>query len=77
MIRPIEGTILQRVGNVFRDSGLEIFDVRIGEPGIFEPADIETELAVHYIKTSNSWLYICALRVDSIVARTVIADKEI
>jgi hypothetical protein len=47
MVRPIERTILQSIGNVLLDSGLEIFNLCIGNPGIFKLADIETELANH------------------------------
>ena len=75
MIRPIERTILQSVGNVLFDSGWEIIDVRISKPGIFELADIETELFDHRLEASNSQLHVRILEVDLIDA--VIAEKEI
>jgi len=75
MIRPIEGTILQSVGNVLIDSRWEIMDIRISKPGIFELADIETELFDHRLEASNSHLHVRVLEVDLIGA--VIADKEI
>jgi len=75
MIRPIEGTILQSVGNVVSDSRWEIMDVRISKPGIFELADIETELFDHRLETSNSQLHIRVVEVDLMGA--LIADKEI
>ena len=49
MVRPIERTVLQSVGNISLDPGLEIFNLCIGPPGIFKIADIETELADHRI----------------------------
>ena len=76
MIGPIKGTILQTVGNVLRDSGWEILDVLISESGIFEPADIETELLNHRLEAGNSQLHVCILEVDLIVEGTVAADKE-
>ena len=57
------------------DSGWEILDVCIGKPGIFELADIETELFNHRLEASNSKLHVRVLEVDLI--GTVIADKEI
>src|SRR5882757_8155083 len=44
MVRPMEATILQGVRHVLFNSGWEICNVRISEPGIFELADVETEL---------------------------------
>ena len=52
-------------------------DVRISESGIFEPADIEVELGNHCLEANDSQLHIRVLGVDLIVARAVIADKEI
>ena len=75
MIRPIEGTILQSVGNVLIDSRWEIMDVRISKPGIFELADIETELFNHRLEARNSQLHVRILEADLI--RALIADKEI
>jgi len=75
VIRPIEGTILQSVGNVVSDSRWEIMDVRISKPGVFKLADIETELFGHRLEASNSQLHVRVLDVDLIGA--VIADKEI
>jgi len=68
-------TILQDVGNVLFNSGWEIINVGISEPGILELADIETELRDHYLETSNTQLHICISDVHLIVA--AIADKEI
>ena len=42
MVRPIERTILQRVGNVLLDPGLEILNLSVGHPGILKIADTET-----------------------------------
>ena len=50
------------------DSGWEIFDVHISEPGIFQPADVEMEFGDHLLETSNSQLHICVLEADLIVA---------
>ena len=75
MIRPIERTILQCIGNVLFDSGWEIIDVRIRKPRIFELADIETELFDHRLEASNPQLQVRVVEVHLIGA--VVADKEI
>ena len=75
MIRPIERTILPSVGDVLLDSGWEIFNVCISEPGIFELADIEAELLNHRIEASNAHLHVCLLEVDSTLA--IISEKEV
>ncbi len=77
VIRLVKRTVLQTVGNVPCDSGWEVFDVHISEPGIFELANIETELANHRLEASNSKLHIRVQGVDSIIAGTIIADEEI
>jgi hypothetical protein len=50
MIGPIETAVLQSVGDVLFNSRFEIFDVCISEPGIFELADIETQLSDHRLE---------------------------
>jgi hypothetical protein len=52
-------------------------NVRIREPGIFELADIESELFNHGIQARNTQIYIRLSGVDMIVAVTVIPEKEI
>ena len=74
MVRPIETTILQRVRNVLFQSGREVSNVCIGEPGIFEPADVETELHSHHSEAINPQLHIYFLGIHVKVA--AIADKE-
>ena len=71
----METTILQGVRNVLFHSGWEISDVCIGEPGIFEPADVETELHGHRPKACNPQLHMCVSDVDLIVA--AITEKEV
>ncbi len=71
----METTILQRVRNVLFHSGWEISDVCIGEPGIVELADIETELGGHHLEASNPQLHVRVSDVHLIVA--AIAEKEI
>ena len=75
MVRPMETTILQGVRNILLHSGWEIFNVCIGEPGIFEAADVETEVRNHRFETSNPQLYVRVSEVHLIV--TVITGKEI
>ena len=75
MIGPIERTVLQGIGNVLLDSRLEIFDICISEPGIFELADIETELGNHRLEASNAQLRVRVSKIDVIVA--VIADEKV
>jgi len=75
MVRPMERTILQGVRNVLFHSGWEIFDVCISDPGIFELANVETELRKHRLEASNSQLHVCVSDIHSILA--TIADKEI
>ncbi len=70
MVRPIETTILQGVRNILFQSGWEIFNVCIGQPGIFELADVKTELRSHHSKATNPQLYVRVLDVHLI-------DKEI
>ena len=77
MVRPVKRTILQRVGNVLFDSGWEIFNVCVSEPGIFELADVETELFNHRLKASNAQMHVCVSEVDLIIVVIVFADKEI
>ena len=71
----METTILQGVRNVRFHSPWEIFDVCIREPGIFELADVETELCDHRLEASNSQLHFHITGVHSAVA--AIVDKEI
>ena len=75
MIQPMETAILQGVGNVFFHSGWEITNLRIGETGIVEFADVETELRSHRLDASNPELHVRISDVRLIVA--AIADKEI
>ena len=71
----METTILQGVRNVLFHSGWKIFDVCIGEPGIVELADVETELDSHRFETYNPQMYIRVSEVHLIAA--VIADEEV
>jgi len=56
---------------------LEIFNISIGEPRIFELADVETELVKHYCEASNAQLDVCISWVDMVITGTFIADEEI
>ena len=71
----METTILQGVRNVLFHSGWEISDVCIGDPGIVELADVETELGSHRLETCNPQLYVRVSDVHLIAA--AIAEKEI
>ena len=71
----METTILQGVRNVLFDSGWEISDVCIGEPGIAELANVEMELGDHHLQACIPQLHVRVSEVDLIVA--AIADKEI
>ncbi len=71
----METTILQGVRNVLFHSGWEISDVCIGEPGIVELADVETELGSHRLEACIPQLHVCVLDVHLIAA--AIAEKEI
>jgi len=75
MVQPMETAILQGVGNALFHSGWEISNVCIGEPGVFEIADIETEPFYHRLKAGNTLLCVRLLQVDLILA--AIAKKEI
>ena len=66
---------MQRIGNVLFDPGLEVFNLSISEPGIFELADIEAKLVYHCLDASDAQLNVRVLEIDSIV--TEITDKEI
>ena len=75
MLRPMETTILQGVRNIRFHSEWEISEICISEPGIFELADVETELCSHHSEASNSQLHVHVSDVHLVVA--AIADKEI
>ena len=75
MVRPMQTTILQGVRNVFFHSGREIIYVCIGEPGIFELADVETEMSNHRLETGIPQLHVRFSDVHVIVA--AIAHKVI
>ena len=75
MARPVEAAILQGVGNVLFHSGWEIFNICVGEPGIFEIADIETELFYHRLEADDTLLCVRLAQVDLILA--AITEKEI
>ena len=75
MAQPVETTILQGLRNVLLHSEWEILNICIRNPGIFELADVETELRGHRPETCNPQLHIRVLDVHLVV--TVIADKEI
>ena len=75
MVRPMETAILQGVGNVFFHSGWEISNVCIGEPGIFEIADIETEPLYHRLEAVDTLLRVRLSQVDLVLA--AVAEKEI
>ena len=75
MVQPMEATILQGVRNILFHSGWEILNVCISKPGIFEIADVETELHSHHLEARDSQLHIRVSEVHLIVA--AIADKEI
>ena len=59
MVQPMETTVLQGVRNVLLHPGWEISNVCIGEPGIVELADVETELCGHHSEAINPQLRIC------------------
>ena len=71
----MEAGILQGVRNVLFHSRWEISDVCIGEPGIVELADVETELGSHHLDACNPQLHIRVSEVHLIAA--AIAEKEI
>jgi len=75
MVRPVETAILQGVGNVLLHSGWEVSNVCIGESGIFEIADIETEPFYHRPEAGDTLLRVCLSQVDLILA--TIAEEEI
>ena len=75
MVRPVETAILQGVGNVLFHSGWEVYNVCIGEPGIFEIADIETEPFYHRLEAGDTLLCARLSQVDLILA--AITEKEI
>ena len=75
MVRPVETAILQGIGNVLFRSRWEISNVCIGEPGVFEIADIETEPLYHRLETGDTLLCVRLSQVDLILA--VIAEEEI
>ncbi len=75
MVQPMETTILQWVRNVLFHLGWEISDVCIGEPGIVELADVETELGSHGLETRTPQLHVRVSDVHLIAA--AIAEKEI
>ena len=76
MMRPIERTILQSIGNVLFDSGLEIYNILISPSRVFEVADIEAELINHRLHARNPKFHICRAEVHLIVAG-VFGGKEI
>ena len=71
----MERTILQGVGDVLFNSRWEIFDVCIGEPGIFELTDIETESRNHRLEASEAHLHVRPS--DAYLVVAAIADKEV
>ena len=71
----METTILQGVRNVLLHSGWEISDVCIGEPGIVELTDVETELGSHRLEACDPQLHVRLSDVHLIAA--AIAEKEI
>jgi len=75
MVRPVETAILQGVGNVLLHSGWEVANVCVGEPGIFEIADIEAEPFHHRLEAGDALLRVCLSQVALIPAP--IAEKEI
>ena len=75
MVRPVETAILQGVGNVLFHLGWEVSHVCIGEPGVFEIADIETEPFYHRLEAGDTLLCVCLSQVDLVLA--AIAEKEI
>ena len=75
MVQPMETTILQGVRNILFHSGWEICNVCIGEPGIVELADVETELGSHHPEACNTELHVCVSDVHLIFV--AFAEKEI
>ena len=75
MVRPVETAILQGVGNVLFHSGWEISNGCIGEPGIFEIANIEAEPFYHRLEAGGTLLRVRLSQVDLILA--AIAEEEI
>ena len=56
------------------NSQWEVLNVGIGEPGILQVADIETELFHHRPETGNTLQHVCGSELNLIVA--AIAGKE-
>ena len=65
---------MQSLGNVLFDSGWEIVNVHIREPGIFEFTDIETELFDHCLDAGNAQLHIRVLGID-LVGAVITGEK--
>ena len=66
---------MQSIGNVLFDPGWKILNVRIGEPGIFESTDVETELLNRRLHASNPQMHVCVMGDDLVVAAAT--EKEI
>ncbi len=75
MVQPMETAILQGIRNILFHLGWEIINVCISKLGIFEIADVETELRSHHLEASDPQLYVHVLEIHLIVA--AVADKEI
>ena len=75
MVQPMKTTILQGIRDILFHSGWEISNVCVGEPGILELANVETELRGHRLEASNHQLHIRISDAHLIVA--AIAEKEI
>ena len=75
MVQPMQRTILQGVQDILFHSRWEICNIRIGEPGIVELADVETELCGHRLEACNSQLHVCISDVHLIDA--TFAEKEV
>jgi len=74
MVRSIETTIQQGVRNVLFQFGREIYNVCIGQPRIFELADVETEWCSHHSEAINPQLHVCVS--DAHLEIAAIADKK-
>ena len=75
MVQPMETAILQGVRNILFHSEWEISDVCVRHSGIFQVADVETELRSHHSEAINPQLHVGVLDVHLKIA--AIADKEI
>ena len=58
-------------------TGWDICNLRIGEPGIAELADVETKLHGHRLELSNTQLHVCVSDMHLIVADKEIVNRQV